>query len=280
MGYNNSMNQFRIKSFLAIVLLLLTTPAYAADGGKTVKGVTAEGSCAVVGMSAEACQLLALRRARSGAIEQAAGVRVSAATVITNMRLAVDFIKTYAQGHIVSEKIKWLPLGSFQRDESSAPIPEYRVSIVADVYIPELKVKPIGLSASLNLKSFRAGEEAKVNITVGRDSHLAIFNITADDQVIMLFPNDYAKDNRIKGGSDFVFPSEGSRISLVMSTIPGHERDAEAVFVAAIDPDAGTKLNALFKPMTPMSLSGFFSKYSQIADYAEDAVLAYEVVAE
>ena len=59
---------------------------------------------------------------------------------------------------------------------------------------------------------------------------------------------------------------------------PGHDRDAEAVFVSAIDPEAGAKLDALFTPMKPMSLSGFFKKYSKIADFAEDAILAYEVV--
>ncbi|KKL45423.1 hypothetical protein LCGC14_2355820, partial [marine sediment metagenome] len=160
-----------------------------------------------------------------------------------------------------------------------APIPEYRVSIVADVYLPGLKVKPIGLAASLNHNSFRAGEEAQVKIRVGRDSVIAIFNIMADDQVVMLFPNNYAKGNLVKGGIDFVFPGEGSGIALTLSTLAGHERDAEAVFVSAIDPEAGAKLDALFKPMKPMSLSEFFSKYSKIADYAEDAVLAYEVVA-
>ncbi|MCK4910872.1 MAG: DUF4384 domain-containing protein [Thermodesulfovibrionales bacterium] len=263
---------------LLLLALMFTAPAAdAASGGSTVKGMSAEGSCAVVGMSAEACSFLALRRARSAAIEQAAGVRVSSATVITNMRMSVDFIKTYAQGYIVNEKVQWLPGGWFQR-ENAAPIPEYRVRIEADVYIPGLKVKPIGLSASLNHNNFRAGEEAKVHVRVGRDARLAIFNITADDKVVMLFPNRYVTNNLIKGGSDFVFPGEGAGIALTLSTLPGHERDAEAVFVAALDPQAGAKLNALFKPFETMSLSGFFSKYSQIADYAEDTILAYEVV--
>ena len=269
-----------IRFFLFALVLALALPAYAGKGGSTVKGISSEGSCAVVGISAEACQLLALRRARSAAIEQAAGVRVSSATVITNMRMSVDFIKTYAQGYIVKESVKWLPLGSFQRDDKSAPIPEYRVRIKADVYIPGLKVEPIGLSASLNHNNFRAGEEAKVSVRVGRDSRLAIFNITADDKVVMLFPNRYASDNLIKGGSEFVFPGAGAGIALTLSTLPGHERDAEAVFVAAFDPEVGAKLNALFEPMKPMSLSAFFSKYSQISDYAEDTVLAYEVVSQ
>lgn len=269
-----------IRFFLPVLVLVLALagPAQAGKGGKTVKGISSEGSCAVVGMSAEACQLLALRRARSAAIEQAAGVRVSSATVITNMRMSVDFIKTYAQGYIVDESVQWLPLGSFQRDDKSAPIPEYRVRIKADVYIPGLKVEPIGLSASLNHNNFRAGEAATIKIMVGRDSRLAIFNITADDKVVMLFPNRYASNNLIKGGSEFVFPGKGAGITLTLSTLPGHERDAEAVFVAAFDPEAGAKLNALFKPFEQMSLSGFFSKYSQISDYAEDTVLAYEVI--
>jgi len=44
--------------------------------GEIRRGVQAEGSCAIVGMSAEQSQLLALQRARASAIEQAAGVAV------------------------------------------------------------------------------------------------------------------------------------------------------------------------------------------------------------
>ncbi len=278
MGYNNRMTRFPAISIFLLALIFTSPSAHAASGGKTVKGISAEGSCAVVGISAEACQLLALRRARSAAIEQAAGVRVSSATVITNMRMSVDFIKTYAQGYIVNESVKWLPLGSFQRDESSAPIPEYRVRIKADVYIPGLKVKPIGLSASLNHNNFRAGEEAFIKVKVGRDARLAIFNITADDRVMMLYPNKYVPDNHIMAGDDFIFPSENAGISLKLATLPGHERDAEALFVAVVDEKAAAKLDALFDPFSPMSLTVFFNKYSQIADYAEDTVLAYEVV--
>jgi hypothetical protein len=46
----------------------------------------------------------------------------------------------------------------------------------------------------------------------------------------------------------------------------------------AVDEKAAAKLDALFDPFKPMGLSVFFSQYSKIADYAEDTILAYEVV--
>jgi hypothetical protein len=51
--------------------------------GETRKGIQAEGACAIVGMSAEQSQLMALQRARAAAIEQAAGVSVTSSTLVT-----------------------------------------------------------------------------------------------------------------------------------------------------------------------------------------------------
>ena len=93
------------------------------QAGQIQKGVKAEAACAIVGMSAEQCQLTALQRARAAAIEQAAGVSVTSATLVTNLTLVADFIKTYTRGYIVSEKVTWLPLGQYQKDPASTPIP-------------------------------------------------------------------------------------------------------------------------------------------------------------
>ena len=105
-----------------------------------VRNIQAEGSCAVVGMTSEQCQLLALQRARAAAIEQAAGVAISSSSLVTNSALAGDFIKTYSRGYIVKEKAEWLALTQYQRDSSMAPIPEYRVRILADVYRPAKRI--------------------------------------------------------------------------------------------------------------------------------------------
>jgi len=269
---------------LAFILISAAVPPVASaqispsDSRRIVKEVSAEGSCAIVGMTAEQCQLLALQRARASAIEQAAGVSVTSSTLVTNSVLAADFIKTYSKGFIVSEKATWLPLGQYQRDPLTAPIPEYRIRISADVFIPEKKVPPLGLKADLNKVSFRNGENSMLELRTNRKARIAIFNLTADDKVMMLFPNQWEKENLIPGDSTVKFPGPFSKTEVVMQTIPGHKRDAEAFMIVALDLSLERDFLNLFPSGAPIAFSEFFKKYSEIADHAEDVILTYEVV--
>lgn len=268
---------------IVIMLLIIPTGILSAENrvsrsGEIKRAVQAEGSCAIVGMSAEQSQLLALQRARASAIEQAAGVSVSSATLVTNYVVAVDFIKTYAKGFIISEKATWLPLGQYQKDPSTAPIPEYRVKVVADVYIPGKRTKPVGLTAKLNNTVFRNGEKARVALSVKRDARIAIFNIMADDRVALLFPNHHETSNLISPKNEWVFPARDSKVELEMHTLPGHEKDAESLFVVAVNRSQNVEFLDMFTVLEPMSFSEFFKKLSQIADYSEDVILPYEVV--
>ena len=270
----------RIFFVLLSLILFIAHIGTAGAESRIVKNVNAEGSCAVVGMSAEQSQLMALQRARMAAIEQAVGIRVTSSTIVTNARLAMEFIRTYSKGFIVNEKVKWLPLRQYQKDNSTPPIPEYRVKITADVYKPERKIKPIGLTARINESLFRKGENARIDIKSERNTRIAIFNITADDKVVMIFPNQYEKNNIILGRRTLTFPAKNSQIELVMQTLPGHKRDTEALFVVAMDDSYDRKFSIIFKPFDPMGVSEFFRKYSEIADYCEDKLLTYEVVDE
>ncbi len=272
-------NRHKLTILLSLLLFVAHIGTATAES-RIVENVKAEGSCAVVGMSAEQSQLMALQHARMAAIEQAVGIRVTSSTIVTNARLAMEFIRTYSKGFIVNEKVKWLPLGQYQKDISTPPVPEYRVKITADVYKPVRKIKPIGLTAKINETVFRSGENGRIDIKAGRKARIAIFNITADDKVVMLFPNQYERDNNISGGDRRVFPVKGSQIELVMQTLPGHGRDAEAFFVVAIDDSYERKFSNIFEPLKPMGFSEFFGKYSGIADYCEDKLLTYEVVDE
>jgi hypothetical protein len=243
-----------------------------------VRDVQAEGSCAVVGMTAEQCQLLALQRARAAAIEQAAGVAVTSSGLVTSSALAGDFIKVYSLGYIVKEKAEWLPLTQYQRDSSMAPIPGYRVRILVDVYRPAKKIEPIGLRVSLNQSHFKGGERAEVTIRSERKAQVGIFNITADDRVTRVFPNTHDRENIVVGGDVLRYPSGGSRTELVMETLAGHQRDTEAFLVIAVAEEHPCSLLRLF-PEGPQELKVFFARYTEIADYAEDTMLTYEVTA-
>ena len=188
-----------------------------------------------------------------------------------------DFMRTYSKGYIINEKVEWPEIGQYRRNPASPPIPEYRVKITADVYRPERKIKPLGLTAKINANVFRNREKGHITIKAERKAKVAIFNITAEDKVVMLFPNLYEKDNVIAGNKNFVFPEKDSPVSLVFKTLEGHKRDAEAVFVIAMDESHERKFMNMFKPLKPMGFTEFFGKYSEIADYCEDDLLTYEV---
>jgi hypothetical protein len=272
----------RVVIFLFILLIVSTETLSAKNrilpSGEIKRDVQAEGACAIVGMSAEQSQLLALQRARASVIEQAAGVSVSSSTIVTNYVVAVDYIKTYAKGFIISEKAIWLPLGQYQKDQTTAPIPEYRVKIIADVYIPVKKTKPLGLKAKLNTTIFRSGEKASVTVSVVRESRLAIFNIMANDRVAMLFPNLHETDNLIMPKHERLYPARDSKVDIEIHALPGHEKDAEAIFVVAVESSQNTDFMDLFAEAEPMGFGDFFKKLSEISDYSEDLILPYEVV--
>lgn len=275
---------FKTKCFIYLLILSLALPCYAADGssraGEIHKNITAEGACAIVGMSAEQCQLTALQRARASAIEQAAGVSVTSATLVTNLTLAADFIKTYSRGFIVREKATWLPLGQYQKDSATAPIPEYRVRIEADVYIPVRGKKTTGLKASLNHPVFRAGEKASIRVHVRKEAGVAVFNITADDRVALLFPNEHEPGNILAAGKDFVFPAKDGKVEVEMQTLPGHQKDAEAFLVVAWDKGRALDITRIFPSADPMPIDEFFRRLMDIADHCEEVILPYEVIAQ
>lgn len=259
--------------------LLMPGVSVAVDpaAGRVVRGVSAEGACAVFGMSAEQSQLLALQKARASAIEQAAGVRVASATLVRDGAVAVDLIRTYSRGYVVREKVQWLPLAQYQDSPDRPPIPEYRVRITADIAIPERLGRPVGLEAKLDNKVFRAGETARIDVAAEREAQVAVFNITADDRVVMLFPHRLEKGNVVGPGKPVSFPPEGSRIKLVMQNLPGHARDAEAFFVVAVDREEAVDFLATFGGSAPLPLSVFFDRYTDIASRADEVILPYSV---
>lgn len=145
--------------------------------------------------------------------------------------------------------------------------------------MPEPKIKPsIGLKAKTNSIVFKSGDKAIVEVSANREARIAIFNITADDKVVMVFPNDHDNDNLISKSTKLIFPDKNTKTELIMETLPGHKRDAEAFFIAGMDKGYPKNFQDIFMPSEPMTFSSFFRKYSEIADYVEDVILTYEVV--
>lgn len=267
---------------LAQVLLLICLFAFGNPVGleaKVIKGVIGKGEAAVVGVTAEEGRLIALQRAWADAIDQAAGVKIQSAVLVKNTLLVADFLKTFSSGFILEEKVKWLPLADLRENESQAPIPLFRVEIEAAVGVPERKIDPgFILRAELNRKIFLAGGQARVSATVTRKAHLAVFNLMANDRVVMIYPNPKeAKAILLQPGESFSFPPQGD--ILEMSTLPGHQRDCEAFMITAVPERENTLFcfTDYFTYEQEYSIPQFFEIYCRFADLAEEEILPYEV---
>lgn len=270
------MTQRNARAFVLLLVFLIVPPAGYGEPGQRVSGVTGQGACIIDRITAEEARQLALRRARADAIEKAAGVKVDAATVVKNSALAVDFIKSYARGYIVNETVQWHPLAQYQETTDHAPVPEYRVTVTADVIVPEAGAT-LGLSAALNRAVFQRADSLTVSVAARVPVNAAIFNIMADDRVVMLYPAAGDQKTTV-GRSATVFPLSGSGLVWEVDTLPGHKRNAEAVFVVAA-PAGTVDFESLFEPMAPMAFTRFFQTYADVAGKCQDTLLAYVVEA-
>ena len=265
-----------IMLFMALGLIL---PGYVYAG--MAKGVIGRGEAAVVGITAEQGQLIALQRARADAVEKAAGTRVLGSTLVKDSMLVADFIKTFSRGFIVDEKVTWLPLGTFSENDKSAPIPVYRVEITATIMIPEKKKDPgFFLEVSVNKPFYLSGENAVIRAKVSKKSHLAIFNIRADDRVAMLYPvSSRVKTRALQSGETFLFPSPDSGLVLEMGTLKGHKQDSEAFMVVAVNAEknASFQFADYFSADRLYLVPEFFEAYSRFAEMAVEKILPYEV---
>jgi len=124
---------------------------------------------------------------------------------------------------------------------------------------------------------FRKGEKARIEVETERGARIAIFNLTADDKVVMLFPHPYEKENVVSAGKPLQFPPPGSRLEVVMQTLPGHEKDAEAFFIVAVGQDEEIDFSSRFSVRDPLPLSAFFERYAEIAPRANEVILPYAV---
>ena len=248
---------------------------------ETVAGVIGKGEAAVVGITAEQGQLIALQRARADAVEKAAGTRVPGSTLVKDSMLVADFIKTFTCGFIVDEKVTWLPLGTFSENDKTAPTPVYRVEITATVKIPEKKSDPgFFLEASVNRPFYIDGEKAVVRAKVSKKSHLAIFNIRADDRVAMLYPvSSMVKTRALQSNETFLFPSSDSGLVLEMGTLKGHKQDNEAFMVVAVNAEKNPSFRFAdyFSADRLYLVTEFFEAYSRVAEAAVEKILPYEV---
>ncbi len=256
---------------ILFTLFLFTLALYAED----TQTVEATASVAIVNMKAEEAQSIALRRARSYAIEIANGVEISSSTIVKDGKLELDFIKTYSNGIIIKESITWLPITSYQLNSSQAPIPEYHIKIVADVKLIE-KETDLTLNVKLNQEIYRSGEHLHLSLKSSADANIAIFFLGENDRMYKLLP--YPNDTlSVKANTLIVYPKKDSENMLTMQALKNHKKTTEALWILSTKTNTNINFEKYF-PKEEYTLTEFSNIYAKISSRCVENILPYIIL--
>ncbi len=247
---------------------------------KRIVEIKGKAEVRIVGITPEEAWRIAIRRARANAIEKAYGIQIVGSTVVKNGNLVGEYIKTLMKGLIIHESIIEQEKGWIEG--ITPPIPFYKVIINAKVVVPEHKRKIRLFTAELNKDSFLAGEKAQITISASSNVYIGIFNITAEDKVIMLYPNPHIPYKMITPGKKYVFPDPDSDVYLKITIIKGHKKDTEAFFIVGL-PGKKEYRNVfdIFKTKETYKLTEFFKLFHEAIDIdiVTDRFLPYSIEA-
>ncbi|KAF0121515.1 MAG: hypothetical protein FD151_1213 [bacterium] len=156
----------------------------------------------------------AKRDAQNKAVEKALGVFIRSHTLVSNSQLAEDLVYAAVRGKI--EKVNVIREGWDEKDRNL-----YRVklkALIMPVY-PE-KGEGISLKVSLSKADLKEGDEVRIFYQANKECYVCIFSVAADGSVTLLLPNSINRDNFIKSGTAYEFPTAESKIKLKAMFLP------------------------------------------------------------
>lgn len=201
--------------------------------------VTVEGFAALENVTKQEARQLAIDDARRAAIEKVVGVNLVSETLVINSEISGDVICTIPYGKVVAQEIIKESV-EFTRSEKSmdAPYLTYKVKMKIQVAKQKGKADPFfRVGASINRRVFKEGDQIELRITPTRDAYISVFNILADETVLILVPNRFRPGNFVAANSTFVFPDVNDRskgISLEAFAGEGRKETKEMFHILAL----------------------------------------------
>lgn len=196
--------------------------------------VIVEGFSAMENITKEEARRLAIEDAERNAVEQVAGVTVSADTLVSNFAVSSDVISAIPYGKVIEREIIEEDIKIIKDEKTKIPSSIYYVKLKAKVAKEKGDIDPyFKLEASLNRTVYKDGEEMQIKIKPSRDCYLIIFNVLEDDSVITLIPNKHIRDTFIKANEYLTFPDENIKkqgINLKVHTAEGKNVTKEKIY--------------------------------------------------
>jgi hypothetical protein len=178
---------------------------------------------------------------RRKAIEKKVEARVDITTLLTDMMSESPtsfneqtawsgFFLTSISGVITAENIvteKLIPLESKNSYEKQMTIRAYVVPVLGE------RDPSYYVESSLEDNMLNHGDELSIKIRPSKDSYVYVFNLMADHNAMLMFPNDYSSENYIMANKTLNIPDENIRdhVKLRVGTLSGQEITTESIYI-------------------------------------------------
>ncbi len=184
-----------------------------------------------------------LKLMRNEAVNKKVGSEVQITSLLTDVMSATNdesyeqtawsgFFKTTVSGVITEEKelVPSSPKNFDENGESFDLEMEYRFYVEPVTGRRDLEYQ---VDASLVNNMLKEGEDLVIKVTPTIDSYVYVFNLMADNNALLMFPNDYMQDNFIRGGETLTLPDPSIRkfVSFYVGTLPGQSLTSESIYV-------------------------------------------------
>lgn len=232
------------KSSALLIVMLLTPWGLLAQHDSQSNTAVTEGFASMAEMNQPQARTAALNEARAEAVRIVAGIKIQSENIgiksesmqgeksLSMQDFFASVNRDVAYGHVVQEEVLEEGPVTFASIPGKPPQLYYKVKIRAQVEIEQGEPDPtFSLEVKTNKTIYRENETMTIDIKPTRDCYIYVFNIMANDSLVVLFPNLYMQNNKLKADSTLHLMPEG--LSLQVSLLPGMQRATELIYVVA-----------------------------------------------
>ncbi|MDZ7360384.1 MAG: DUF4384 domain-containing protein [candidate division KSB1 bacterium] len=224
--------------------MFLTPVESSAQHHPRIDTTTTVGLALMENLTPQQARTAALNEARAEAVRIVAGVKIRSESIGVRSEsmqegkttALQDFFasvnRDVAYGHVVRQEILSEGTVTLATIAGKPPQVYYKVRIRAHVAVEQGEPDPtFSLQVKTNKDIYRENELMTIDIKATQDCYVYVFNVMANDSLLVLFPNLYMQDNRLKADSTLHLMPKG--LSLQVSLLPGMQRATELIYVVA-----------------------------------------------
>jgi len=100
--------------------------------------------------------------------------------------------------------------GVFAAEAKKGTPKQVDIEALSEIKNPNAEFK-VELRVDKEDANYKVGDEVKFFFKTDRDCRLTLLNVATSGQVMILFPNEYQKDNKVTAGSEYKIPAEGAK---------------------------------------------------------------------